>query len=169
MAEKTAAANLLGNTADNQAGLKHGEADTGAVTLIQRFGTAANLNIHLHCLVLDGVYRSSEGAPVFHEARAPIGDELQAAGEDHHAHPEGVDRQGHLIEEQRMTYLGGDRGRSRTHASASGLLALQAAPGQWPDPSPGTNSTGLLVSGLSLPHRTGAARRTESAQLAKRA
>src|SRR5262249_60125821 len=28
----------------------------GAVTLIQRFGSAANLNIHLHCLVLDGVY-----------------------------------------------------------------------------------------------------------------
>ena len=45
-----------------QAGLKHGGADTGAVTLIQRFGSAANLNIHLHCLVLDGVYRSSEGA-----------------------------------------------------------------------------------------------------------
>ena len=28
------------------------EADSGAVTLIQRFGSAANLNIHLHCLVL---------------------------------------------------------------------------------------------------------------------
>ena len=27
----------------------------GAVTLIQRFGSTANLNIHLHCLVLDGV------------------------------------------------------------------------------------------------------------------
>jgi hypothetical protein len=26
---------------------------TGAVTLIQRFGSAANLNIHLHALVLD--------------------------------------------------------------------------------------------------------------------
>ena len=40
-----------------QAGLKRASADTGAVTLIQRFGSAANLNIHLHCLVLDGVYR----------------------------------------------------------------------------------------------------------------
>ena len=48
-----------------QAGLKRCAADTGAVTLIQRFGSAANLNIHLHWLVLDGVYRSSgEGAPV---------------------------------------------------------------------------------------------------------
>ena len=36
-----------------QAGLKADEADSGAVTLIQRFGSAANLNIHLHCLVLD--------------------------------------------------------------------------------------------------------------------
>ena len=40
-----------------QARLKRTTAGTGAVTLIQRFGSAANLNIHLHCLVLDGVYR----------------------------------------------------------------------------------------------------------------
>jgi hypothetical protein len=44
-----------------QAGLKRTEANTGAVTLIQRFGSAANLNIHLHSLVLDGIYRNSEG------------------------------------------------------------------------------------------------------------
>ena len=31
------------------------------VTLIQRFGSAANLNIHLHCLVLDGVYLNLDG------------------------------------------------------------------------------------------------------------
>jgi hypothetical protein len=40
-----------------QAALKRATADTDAVTLIQRFGAAANLNVHLHCLVLDGVYR----------------------------------------------------------------------------------------------------------------
>ena len=34
-----------------QAGLNRTTADTGAVTLIQRFGSTANLNIHLHCLV----------------------------------------------------------------------------------------------------------------------
>jgi Putative transposase len=44
-----------------QAGLKEDEADSGAVTLIQRFGSSANLNIHLHCLVLDGVYRRGTG------------------------------------------------------------------------------------------------------------
>ncbi len=31
-----------------QTGLKRAIADTGAITLIQRFGSAANLNIHLH-------------------------------------------------------------------------------------------------------------------------
>jgi hypothetical protein len=31
-------------------------AHTGAVTLIQRFGSALNLNVHLHMLYLDGVY-----------------------------------------------------------------------------------------------------------------
>ena len=50
----------------DQAGLKADEARSGAVTLIQRFGSAANLNIHPHCLVLDGVYRcDTEGEPVF--------------------------------------------------------------------------------------------------------
>lgn len=39
----------------------------------------ANLNIHLHCLVFDGVYRiNSEGAPVFEPARAPSIEEMQA-------------------------------------------------------------------------------------------
>ena len=61
-----------------RAGFKLRRADTGAVTLIQRFGSAANLNIHLHCLVLDGVYRNCDGAAVFHEAAAPSTDELEA-------------------------------------------------------------------------------------------
>jgi hypothetical protein len=44
-----------------QAGLQRNEAHTGVVTLIQRFGSAANLNIRLHCLVLIGVYRTTMG------------------------------------------------------------------------------------------------------------
>ena len=51
-----------------QAGFKADEAGSGAGTLIQRFGSAAKLNIHLHCLVLGGVYRhSADGAPEFVE------------------------------------------------------------------------------------------------------
>ena len=61
-----------------QAGLNRRQAAASAITLIQRFGSAANLNIHLHCLVLDGVYRNREGVPVFHEVPAPTMEELQA-------------------------------------------------------------------------------------------
>jgi hypothetical protein len=60
-----------------QAGAKTDEADSGAVTLIQRFGSAANLNIYLHCLVLDGVYRRGiDGAPEFVEVPEPTDEAL---------------------------------------------------------------------------------------------
>ena len=42
------------------AGLNHSTGHTGAVTLIQRFGSALNLNIHFHMLFLDGVYVTSD-------------------------------------------------------------------------------------------------------------
>jgi hypothetical protein len=61
------------------AGLVGGKGQGGAVTLIQRFGSAANLDVHLHCLVLDGVYRSdAEGVPEFIEAAAPTDEALHA-------------------------------------------------------------------------------------------
>jgi len=63
----------------DHAGLEPDEGHGGAVTLIQRFGSAANLNIHLHCLVLDGVYCcGADGSPTFVEAGAPSDDELHA-------------------------------------------------------------------------------------------
>lgn len=41
---------------------------TGAVTLVQRFGSVLNLNIHFHLLFLDGVFRTAGvAAPVFRE------------------------------------------------------------------------------------------------------
>ena len=40
----------------HKAGLRCKEGATGAVTLIQRFGSALNLNVHFHILFLDGVY-----------------------------------------------------------------------------------------------------------------
>jgi hypothetical protein len=91
-----------------QAGLKRRAADTGAVTLIQRFGSAANLNIHLHCLVLDGVYRMAGSVPVFQEARAPTVEELHALLAKIIARlMRLLTRQGVLIEEQGMSYLAG--------------------------------------------------------------
>ena len=62
-----------------QAGLKSDECHAGAVTLIQRFGLAANLNLHLHCLVLAGLYRGGDDAvPAIVELAAPTGEELHA-------------------------------------------------------------------------------------------
>jgi hypothetical protein len=46
---------------DQASGGKDGAADTGARTLIQRFRSAANFNIRVHCLVLDGIYCRSVG------------------------------------------------------------------------------------------------------------
>jgi hypothetical protein len=47
------------------------------VTLIQRFGSALNLNVHFHLLVLDGVYRrEGEGRLRFVPVPAPTSAEL---------------------------------------------------------------------------------------------
>jgi len=51
-------------------------AKTGAVTLIQRFGSALNLNPHLHMLFLDGAYRISNNNMSFHRARRFQRDDL---------------------------------------------------------------------------------------------
>lgn len=51
-----------------QLGFTAAQAQGGGVTLIQRFGSAANLNIHLHCLVLDGVFRRTDSGCQFLEA-----------------------------------------------------------------------------------------------------
>jgi hypothetical protein len=62
-----------------QAGLKRDEADNGVVTLIQRFGSAANLNIRLNCLVLDRLYRRGTGGePAFVEVPAPPNEAMQS-------------------------------------------------------------------------------------------
>jgi len=51
---------------------------TGAVTLIQRFGSALNLNIHFHILFLDGVYVHRDNRPPrFQRVKAPDKGELE--------------------------------------------------------------------------------------------
>ncbi|NHX21869.1 IS91 family transposase, partial [Escherichia coli] len=60
-----------------KAGYTHQAAKTGAVTLIQRFGSALNLNIHFHMLFLDGVYvERPNGTARFLWVRAPTSAEL---------------------------------------------------------------------------------------------
>ena len=54
------------------AGCTRHQAQTGAVTLIQRFGGALNLNIHFHMLFLDGVYMSGQDNRLrFRPVKAP--------------------------------------------------------------------------------------------------
>ncbi len=62
----------------HKAGFAKPMAQTGAVTLIQRFGSALNLNIHFHMLFLDGVYiGGSNRHPVrFRRVKAPTKGEL---------------------------------------------------------------------------------------------
>ncbi len=54
-------------------------AQCGAVTFLQRFGSALNLNFHFHTLALDGVYSVAGGpwaAPRFHPLPPPTDDEV---------------------------------------------------------------------------------------------
>ena len=60
-----------------KAGHTHVTARTGAVTLIQCFGSALNLNIHYHMLFLDGVYVvCPDGSARFRWIKAPSNQEL---------------------------------------------------------------------------------------------
>ena len=62
----------------NKAGFTRKTARTGAVTLIQRFASALNLNLHFHMLFLDGVYVVGAHGKVerFRSVRAPTTPEL---------------------------------------------------------------------------------------------
>jgi len=62
----------------HKAGFTKPRAITSAVTLIQRFGSALNLNIHFHMLFLDGVYTGGSNLhPLrFRRVKAPTRDEL---------------------------------------------------------------------------------------------
>src|SRR5882672_5892654 len=58
-----------------KAGLTQRKAQCGAVTLIQRFGSALNLNVHFHMLIPDGVYVSGN-PPYLRKVSPPSVSEL---------------------------------------------------------------------------------------------
>jgi ribosomal protein S27E len=79
---------------------------TGAVTLIQRFGSALNLNIHFHMLVLDGAYLVDTEPPVFRRIAPPSLAELQALVERLAEHiGRALERQGVLARDAESSYL----------------------------------------------------------------
>ena len=61
-----------------KAGLTRTSGATGGVTLVQRFGSALNLNVHFHMVFLDGAYQTiGAAAPVFRSVAAPESSDLQ--------------------------------------------------------------------------------------------
>nr|WP_244887048.1 transposase [Alteromonas lipolytica] len=54
------------------------QAKTGAVTYIQRFGSALNLNIHFHMLFLEGVITQTQGQAQFKRVKAPSHNDVEA-------------------------------------------------------------------------------------------
>lgn len=66
----------------HQAGFTQSTARTGAVTFIQRFGSALNLNVHFHMLFLDGVYvtrdTGDEPRQIFRRVNAPTKADLES-------------------------------------------------------------------------------------------
>ena len=125
----------------------HNTARTGAVTLIQRFGSALNLNIHFHMLFLDGVYVDTRlGAARFRWLQAPSSAELtQLAHTIAHRVGRFLERQGLLERDVENSYLSGDAvdddpmtpllGHSITYRIAVGpqagrkVFTLQTLPG----------------------------------------
>jgi hypothetical protein len=61
----------------HRAGLRASDAEAGLVTFIQRFGSALNLNVHLHMLVPDGAYTFDGERPRFHRSAPPTAPELE--------------------------------------------------------------------------------------------
>jgi len=83
-------------------------------------------------LLLDGVYRSSTGVPVFHEARAPSAAELEGLLDRIIQRiVKLLTRTGYLIEEQGMSYLGeaeSDRALTPLQAAACTYRIAWGAP-----------------------------------------
>jgi hypothetical protein len=90
-----------------QVGFSCKHARTGAVTLIQRFGSALNLNVHFHMLFLDGVYvERPDGSLLFCWVKAPTSAELTRLAHTI-AHRVGrfLERQGLLERDAENSYL----------------------------------------------------------------
>nr|WP_281508008.1 transposase zinc-binding domain-containing protein [Acinetobacter pittii] len=151
----------------DQAGVPRDTAQCGVVTLIQRFGSALNLNIHFHMLWLDGVYEDTterpQRKPRLHRTRAPTSAQLtELANTIAHRVCRHLSRRGWLEGEDESVFLsdsaGSDDGMdglrmsSMTYRIATGrdagrkVVTLQTLPG---DAGPLEGDAGK-VGGFSL-------------------
>ena len=99
----------------DQVGVDHASAQCGAVTLIQRFGSALNLNVHFHMLWLDGVYDANveppRRKPRLRRARAPTSAQLtQLANTIAHRVCRHLSRRGWLEGEDESVFLSDSAG-----------------------------------------------------------
>ena len=149
-----------------KAGRTHKTAHTGAVTLIQRFGSALNLNIHFHMLFLDGDYIDGSNGAQFRWVKAPTSVELTALV---HMMAQRIgrylERQGLLERDSENSYLAWDAvdedsmdqliGHSITYRIAVGpqagrkVFSLQTLPACDDADEPFTDTVGK-VAGFSL-------------------
>jgi len=89
-----------------KAGLTRVTAETGAVTLIQRFGSALNLNIHFQILFLDGVYVTADGGPFFRRVKPPTSAEMEKLiHRTSHRGGRYLERAGLLVRDMENSYL----------------------------------------------------------------
>ena len=95
-----------------KSGFTRKTAQTGAVTLIQRFGSALNLNVHFHMLFLDGVYTETKyGKKRFLRANAPDQNELVALVHTISHRVAGfLEREGILERDEENSYLNLEEG-----------------------------------------------------------
>lgn len=136
---------------------------TGAVTLIQRFGSALNFNIHLHMLALDGAYVLAPGGLAFRRAAPPCAAEPHALDQQLARRVgRSLERQGLLVRDAESDIL--DCGPEPTGAmddlvgysityrvvvdprTGQKVIALQAVPAQEAEPRAGV----VRFAGFSL-------------------
>jgi hypothetical protein len=54
-----------------------GRLQTGSLTVVQRFGSSLNLNVHFHVIAMDGVYAEQpDGSMLFHPLPAPCDEDI---------------------------------------------------------------------------------------------
>jgi len=135
---------------------------TGAVTLIQRFGSALNLNVHFHALVLDGAYLVGTEPPVFRRIEPPRQEELQALVERLAERiGRALERRGVLARDADNSYLELDLAAGRRHSRTADALhcplaargGLYRRPSSAPWPNGGSYALGgsVVVVRCALP------------------